>query len=83
MSTKADFLNKAIENGWKVIFNYVTADMQIKYNKQVIPKEVKFIYLWGVDTLDDTKKIKRYLVDGIQALHADTGEGLLEFLEEN
>lgn len=81
MEDKKDFIQKAITNGWKIIFNYVTADFQVKYGKQVMPKEIRYNYLYAEDTLDENK-IKRYLLDGIQALSADVDGQVIQFLEE-
>jgi hypothetical protein len=84
MENKIKFLQSSIENlsGFKLCFDYVSADNKVSFGKQVKPVEVKKPYLWAEDLLANNM-IKRYLIDGIQKPSIQTDDGqVIEFIDE-
>lgn len=61
---KAKLLNQAILFQREVSFDYISADMSVKFGRRMKPIEVKGKWVYG----HDDGKLKRFLIDGLQKL---------------
>lgn len=64
---KINDLKQAILFQREITFDYVSKDLSIKFGRRIMPREIKDNLVYGYD-LDDDRKLKRFLIDGIQAL---------------
>lgn len=67
MDDKIGTLKQAILFQREITFDYVSKNLSVKFDRRIMPREIKENIIYGYD-LDDDNKLKRFLIDGIQKL---------------